>query len=87
MGISVTQLLIILAIVLLLFGAKKLRGLGGDLGNAVKGFREAMQDPKDGGDSAEPAEKLDSTASKRVIEGEVTAKKEVTAKEKDRAQS
>lgn len=44
MGFSVTQLLIILAIVLLLFGAKRLRGLGGDLGEAIKGFRKAMHD-------------------------------------------
>ena len=45
MGISVWQLLlIILAIVLLLFGAKRLRNLGTDLGASVKGFREAMKD-------------------------------------------
>jgi len=37
-GISMWQLLIILAIVLVLFGAKRLRNLGGDLGSAIKGF-------------------------------------------------
>ncbi len=42
MGISIWQLLIILLIVLLLFGAKRLRTLGSDLGSAVKGFREAL---------------------------------------------
>lgn len=44
MGISPTQLLIILVIVVLLFGTKKLRGLGSDLGSAVKGFKKAVSD-------------------------------------------
>lgn len=44
MGISIWQLLIILAIVLLLFGAKRLRNLGGDLGASVKGFKNAMSE-------------------------------------------
>lgn len=43
-GISPMQLLIILAIVVLLFGTKKLRGMGGDLGGALKGFKKAMSD-------------------------------------------
>lgn len=38
------ELLIILAIVALLFGTKKLRNIGGDLGGAVKGFKNAMKD-------------------------------------------
>ena len=46
-GISPMQLLIILVIVVLLFGTKKLRGLGGDLGSAMKGFKKAMQDEDD----------------------------------------
>jgi sec-independent protein translocase protein TatA len=41
-GISIWQLLILLVIVVLLFGTKKLRNLGGDLGSALKGFRSAM---------------------------------------------
>ena len=44
MGISIWQLLIVLVIVLLLFGTKKLRNLGSDLGGAVKGFRSAVKD-------------------------------------------
>ncbi|MBT3812361.1 MAG: Sec-independent protein translocase subunit TatA [Gammaproteobacteria bacterium] len=44
MGISVTQLLIVLVIVIVLFGTKRLRNMGGDLGGAVKGFRSAMKD-------------------------------------------
>ena len=42
MGISIPQLLIILAILLLLFGTKRLRNIGSDLGDAVKGFRKAI---------------------------------------------
>ena len=45
-GISIWQLLIVLAIIVLLFGTKKLRGMGGDLGGAVKGFKKAMSDEK-----------------------------------------
>lgn len=44
MGLSVPQLLIILAIVLLLFGAKRLRSIGTDLGAAVKGFKGAVRE-------------------------------------------
>ncbi|GKX55594.1 Sec-independent protein translocase protein TatA [Leminorella grimontii] len=43
-GISIWQLLIIVAIVVLLFGTKKLRTLGSDLGASVKGFKKAMSD-------------------------------------------
>ena len=43
-GISIWQLLIIAVIVVLLFGTKKLRGIGGDLGAAVKGFKKALSD-------------------------------------------
>ena len=69
MGISMWQLLIILLSVLLRFGDKKLRGLGGDLGGAVKGFREAMGEEKDKDETpaqaakAKPTEQLESQAS------------------------
>jgi sec-independent protein translocase protein TatA len=43
-GISIWQLLIILAIIVLLFGTKKLRNIGNDLGGAVKGFKSAMKE-------------------------------------------
>lgn len=43
-GISIWQLLIILVIVLLLFGTKKLRNIGGDLGGAIKSFKKSMKD-------------------------------------------
>lgn len=47
MGIGFKELLIILAIALLIFGAKRLRTIGSDLGGAVKGFRKAMSDGED----------------------------------------
>lgn len=47
-GISLWQLLIVLVIVLVIFGTKRLRSLGGDLGGAVKGFRKAMSDAEAG---------------------------------------
>ncbi len=47
-GISVWQLLIVLGVIVLIFGTKKLRNLGGDLGDVVKGFKEAMDTPGDG---------------------------------------
>ncbi|MBD3898572.1 Sec-independent protein translocase subunit TatA [Halomonas sp. ML-15] len=47
-GISIWQLLIVLGIIILVFGTKKLRNVGGDLGGAVKGFKKAMhEDDKD----------------------------------------
>lgn len=46
-GISIWQLLIILLIVVLLFGTKKLRNMGGDLGNAIKNFRQSVRDAND----------------------------------------
>ena len=73
MGISIWQLLIILLIVLLLFGAKRLRTLGGDLGGAVKGFREAMNDGKEDADE-QTAEHVEHKQSGTTIEGEVTSK-------------
>ena len=42
MGISPMQILIILLIVILIFGTKKLRNMGGDLGGAIKGFKKAQ---------------------------------------------
>ena len=44
MGISPTQLVILLVIVILVFGTKRLRNIGSDLGSAVKGFRKGMDE-------------------------------------------
>lgn len=46
-GIGIWQLVIILVIVVMLFGTKKLRGIGSDLGGALKGFKSAMKDDED----------------------------------------
>ena len=47
-GISIWQLVIVLGIIILLFGTKKLRNIGGDLGSAVKGFKKAIkEEPED----------------------------------------
>ncbi|RUO36790.1 twin-arginine translocase TatA/TatE family subunit [Aliidiomarina shirensis] len=45
-GVSIWQLLIILAIAVLLFGGKRLRSLGSDLGSAIKGFKKEMDEDK-----------------------------------------
>ena len=60
--ISITKLLVVAALVVLLFGTKKLRTLGGDLGTAIKGFKKAMNvddaAAKKDADSTIQAEKL-----------------------------
>jgi sec-independent protein translocase protein TatA len=64
-GISIWQLLIVLAIIVLLFGTKKLRGIGGDLGNAVKGFKKAVSED----DQSSPEQlKNNSTQQQKVSE-------------------
>lgn len=55
MGISIWQLLIILAIVLVLFGAKRLRNVGSDLGGAIKGFKSAVKDEEEKKDDTKQA--------------------------------
>ena len=58
-GIGIWQLLIILIIVLVLFGGKKLRGLGGDLGGAIKSFKKAVDGGENkSGDNKSPDDKI-----------------------------
>ncbi len=71
MGISVTQLLIVLVIVIVLFGTKRLRNMGGDLGGAIKGFRSAM---KDGEEDKSLSEKDSDVIDAEVVNTEVTEK-------------
>lgn len=47
MGIGIKELLIILVLVLIVFGTKRLKNAGGDLGEAIKGFRKAMREGED----------------------------------------
>jgi sec-independent protein translocase protein TatA len=60
MGIGWVELLIILGIVLVIFGAKRLKTLGGDLGGAIKSFKQSMKDEEDkdkpGSAEAKPVE-------------------------------
>ncbi len=56
MGISIWQLLIVLVIVLLLFGTKKLRNIGSDLGGAIRGFRTSMKEGGEEDKEGEPAQ-------------------------------
>ena len=67
MGIGIKELLVILVIVIVLFGTKKLRNVGADLGGAIKSFRSAV---KEGEEDTKSAENVD-----EPIEGEVTSKK------------
>ena len=55
-GISIWQLLIILVIVIMLFGTKRLRTLGSDLGSAVKGFRKSMSEDGEASQQDETSE-------------------------------
>lgn len=86
-GISIWQLLIILVIVLLLFGTKRLKGIGSDLGNAVKGFRSAMSESEKAEQEAE-AKLVEQTSEKRVADGDAGdagAAKRDTAKSSDKS--
>jgi sec-independent protein translocase protein TatA len=74
MGPSIWQLVIVLVIVLLLFGAKRLRNVGGDLGSAIKGFRSAMKDGSSEEKKSIEDEKLANQSEEKIIEGEVTRK-------------
>jgi sec-independent protein translocase protein TatA len=69
-GISIWSLLLILAIVILLFGTKKLRNVGGDLGSAIKNFKKSVKSEE----AAEDAEPSDPS----VIEGKVEEKDKVS---------
>ncbi|MFP4611498.1 MAG: twin-arginine translocase TatA/TatE family subunit [Thiohalophilus sp.] len=74
MGIGIWQLVIILLIVLLLFGAKRLRNIGSDLGSAVKGFKSAVKEEESG--KQDDSAKLESSDEGQTIEGEATKAKD-----------
>ncbi len=75
-GISIWQLLIILVIVVLLFGTKKLRGMGGDLGAAIKSFRKSVKDETADEEEAETPETLADASKEAVSESQVDGEKE-----------
>lgn len=83
-GISIWNLLIILAIIVLLFGTKKLRGIGTDLGSAIKGFRNSIKDDEQKDDAelkadAKPAQIAEQT--KTAAEA-ATSNQQTTDKDK-----
>ncbi len=63
--ITVPKLLILLAIIMVVFGTKKLRNIGTDLGDAIRGFRTALKEGESEGEKTVEAEN-------KVIEGETT---------------
>lgn len=73
-GISIWQLLIILAIVVMLFGTKRLRNLGTDLGSAIKGFKKSVADD-------EPAQSEQAKSIDKASDADLKA--EAVEKEKD----
>ena len=75
-GISIWQLLIIAVIVVLLFGTKKLRNIGGDLGGAVKGFKKAMAE-----DDNKKAITDETVSTQNTVETETEVKTETKEKE------
>lgn len=72
-GISIWQLLIILAIVVMLFGTKRLRSLGSDLGSAIKGFKKSISD-----DESEKPEEAKTVEDKTVGDKVSSVQKEKT---------
>jgi sec-independent protein translocase protein TatA len=77
MGISLPQLLIILLIIIVLFGTKKLRNIGSDLGGAIKNFRNSMRESEKEetlADEQQSPPQVTQNESGRVIEGQVTDK-------------
>ncbi|TWX58426.1 Sec-independent protein translocase subunit TatA [Colwellia hornerae] len=77
-NMGIWQLLIVAVIIVLLFGTKKLRNLGGDLGSAVKGFKNAMTDSS----AKKEEESAENIADKSTA---VDAEEKVKTKEKDQA--
>lgn len=75
-GISPWSLLLILVIVLVLFGTKRLRNAGGDLGSAIKNFKKSMNETEAAAEKAAAEKKKVAQDSGRVIEGEAKAKEE-----------
>lgn len=79
-GISVTQLLILLVIVMLVFGTKRLRNIGSDLGSAVKGFRKGIEDEPEDKDP-EKLTKAESTSAQSQSKEEKTTASSPTDKD------
>ena len=66
--------IVLLVVVVLVFGTKKLRNIGEDLGGAVKGFKEGMRDGTSEGKSPDSQERIAEEKAGQTIEGEVKDK-------------
>ena len=79
MHFSVMQLALILGIIVLLFGTKKLRNVGGDVGGAIRSFRSAMKEGQaEAGDTETDEKIIDSEATKNTAEPYKFKKKDTT---------
>ncbi len=67
-GISIWQLLIVLGIIILIFGTKKLRNVGSDLGGAVKGFKEAVNNPDKDAENKDDQASIEKKEADQVID-------------------
>lgn len=85
-GISITQLLIIAAIVVLLFGTKKLRGLGSDLGASIKGFKKSMSEDDNAATKSSDKSSQDADFTPPPIAPKVDPARPDEAKNKDKEQ-
>jgi sec-independent protein translocase protein TatA len=72
-GISVTQLVILLVIVMLVFGTKRLRNIGSDLGSAVKGFRKGIEDEPEESEPEKIATQESTSTEPQIKEENATA--------------
>lgn len=77
MGFSTTHLIIFLVIIIVIFGTKKLRNIGSDLGGAVKGFKDGMKEgstPEKPAEAAPPLVATEKTDAKSTIDVEAKIK-------------
>ena len=81
-GISIWQLLIVLAIVIMFFGTKKLKSLGSDLGSAVKGFRQSVTDKSEEKPADEAAQAAADSTVQQNESSEEHTKQQTETKEK-----
>lgn len=71
-GISIWSLVLILVIVVLLFGTKRLKNVGGDIGGAIKNFKKAVNESND-----KDAKKIATDETDSVVEGKVKEKEKI----------
>jgi sec-independent protein translocase protein TatA len=82
MGFSTTHLIIFLVIIIVIFGTKKLRNIGSDLGGAVKGFKDGM---KDGNDKTADAASTPSAPAQQVASSTAAVKETIDVEAKTKA--